>query len=72
MSTGQVEVQAGWSYLGQYDFDTSDVMAVGRSLSDFEPVPNARIVRPLADIVGAVRASRDDLARRFPAGATGR
>jgi hypothetical protein len=69
---GLVEVQAGWSYLGQYDFDTSDVMAVGRSLSDFEPVPNARIERPLVDIVGAVRASRDDLARRFGPGTMGR
>ncbi|MGC3861332.1 hypothetical protein ACPSM1_14210 [Micromonospora chersina] len=63
---GLFEVQAGWSELGQYDIDLSEFMVVGRSLADFEPVPNARIERPLDEIVGAVAAIRDALARCLP------
>jgi hypothetical protein len=59
----RVNVQAGWSRLGQYDFDPEDFVAVGSSLSDFTPVPNATITRPLANIVAAVTASRDELVR---------
>ncbi|NYF59932.1 hypothetical protein [Micromonospora purpureochromogenes] len=56
-----VEVQAGWSRPGQYDFNPSQFVAVGGSLSDFEPVRNARIERPLTDVIAAVTACRDRL-----------
>jgi hypothetical protein len=59
---GLVDVQAGWSLIGQYDFDSSDFIAAGRHVPDFEPVRNARIERPLADIVAAVAAARKALA----------
>lgn len=62
---GLVEVQAGWSMLGQYDFDTSEFVTVGRALPDFTPVINARIERPLPDIITAVAACRDELAHRL-------
>jgi hypothetical protein len=58
---GLVEVQAGWSMLGQYDFDPFEFLTVGRSLPDFTPVKNARIERRLADIIAAVTACRDDV-----------
>ena len=60
---GLVDVQAGWSSLGQYDFDTSDFLTAGRSLPDFRPVRNARIERPLVDVIAAVTACRDELVR---------
>ena len=60
---GLVDMQAGWSSLGQYDFDTSDFLTAGRSLPDFRPVRNARIERPLVAIVTAVTACRDELVR---------
>lgn len=58
---GLVEVQAGWSRMGQYDLDPSDVLAVGLRVADFEPVHNARIERPLDHVVAAVEAAREGL-----------
>ncbi|MCP3787523.1 hypothetical protein NLX85_29580 [Micromonospora sp. A3M-1-15] len=60
---GLVDVQAGWSLLGQYDFDASDSLTAGRFLPDFRPVRNARIERPLVDVIAAVTACRDELVR---------
>ena len=59
---GLVEVQAGWSGIGQYEVDASDLIATGRGITDFEPVRNARIERPLTDIIAAVTAARKSLA----------
>lgn len=53
-----VEVQAGWSEVGQYELGTPDPIIASGRIRDFEPVSNARIVRPLADIVAAVVAVR--------------
>ncbi|WBB52260.1 hypothetical protein [Verrucosispora sp. WMMD573] len=57
---GLVEVQAGWSNLGEYEFDPKEFPLVARDLPDFAPVRNALVKRPLADIVAAVTASRDN------------
>ncbi|MFF4811219.1 hypothetical protein ACFY03_23715 [Micromonospora chersina] len=62
---GLVDVQAGWSLLGQYDFEASEFLTAGRFLPDFTPVENARIERPLVEIIGAVTACRDELAHRL-------
>jgi hypothetical protein len=59
---GRVEVQAGWSGVSQYELDPSDLTAPGRRIFDFEPARNARIERPLADIVTAVVAARQAFA----------
>lgn len=61
---GLVEVQAGWSLVGQYSLEPKDLRAPEKRIHDFEPVPNARIVRPLADIIAAVVAAREALAER--------
>jgi hypothetical protein len=57
-----VEVQAGWSRVGQYDLVPSDLTAASNRITDFEPVRNARIRRPLAEIVAAVTAAREVIA----------
>ena len=62
---GLVDVQAGWSLLGQYDFEASKFLTAGRFPADFTPVEKARIERPLAEIIGAVTACRDELAHRL-------
>ena len=54
-----VEVQAGWSNLGQYSFDPADFELVGASLKDFAPIQNARVEGRMSDIVGALKSSRD-------------
>jgi hypothetical protein len=64
LSVGLVEVQAGWSHVGQYSLEPDDLRAPEKRIHDFEPVSNARIVRPLADIIGAVAAAREALAER--------
>ncbi len=56
-----VEVQAGWSKVSQYDLVPSDLTAAGNRIFDFEPVRNARIERPLADVIAAVTAVREIL-----------
>jgi hypothetical protein len=58
---GLVDVQAGWIRISQYDFDSSDFIAAGRHVPDFEPVRNARIERPVAGIVAAVAAAERPL-----------
>lgn len=54
-----VEVQAGWSGVSQYDLTPSDLTAASRRIFDFEPVRNARIERPLDEIIAAVTALRE-------------
>jgi hypothetical protein len=62
------EVQAGWSGVSQYDLAPTDLAAAGRRIFDFEPVRNAKIVRPLADLIAAVHAARAAVASgNFPA-----
>jgi hypothetical protein len=56
-----VEVQAGWSGVSQYELAPADLAAAASRIFDFEPVPNARIERPLADIITAVVAAREAL-----------
>jgi hypothetical protein len=57
-----VEVQAGWSGVSQYELAPADLTAAGSRIFDFEPVRNARIERPLAEIIAAVIAAREALA----------
>jgi hypothetical protein len=64
LSDGLVEVQAGWSQVDQYSLEPKDLRAPEKRVHDFEPVPNARIVRPLADVIAAVAAAREALAER--------
>ena len=52
-----VEVQAGWSRVGQYSLEPADLLAPEKGIHDFEPVLNARIERPLTDIIAAVAAA---------------
>ncbi|WP_250006805.1 hypothetical protein [Actinoplanes sp. M2I2] len=59
---GFVEVQAGWSNVSQYDLGPSDLTAAGLRILDFEPVRNARIERPLDDLVAAVATLRESFA----------
>lgn len=49
---------------GQYSLEPNDLRAPQKRIHDFEPVPNARIVRPLTDIIRAVAADREALAVR--------
>jgi hypothetical protein len=56
-----VEVQAGWSAAADYELEPGDLVAAHRRIFDFAPVTNARIVRPLADIVASVQAARATL-----------
>lgn len=57
-----VEVQAGWSGVSQYELAPSDFTAASSRIFDFDPVRNARIERPLADIIAAVATARGALA----------
>jgi hypothetical protein len=57
-----VEVQAGWSMIGQYELVPADLTAATSHILDFEPVRNARIERSLADVIAAVVAAREALA----------
>lgn len=54
------------SELGQYGFDPKEFVVVARSLPGLTPVGNARIERPLADVIAAVAASRDELVHQAP------
>ncbi len=54
----RLEVQAGWSVIGQYALTPANLRTPGSRVFDFDPVRNARIERPLADIVAAVTAAR--------------
>lgn len=57
-----VEVQAGWSRVSQYELAPADLTAASSRIIDFEPVRNARLERPLADIIAVVVAAREALA----------
>ncbi|MCG5465494.1 hypothetical protein MED01_003777 [Micromonospora sp. MED01] len=56
------EVQAGWSLLSEFGFDQKKFAGEGMLIKDFDPIPNARILRPLDDIIRAVTISRDHVA----------
>ena len=56
------EVQAGWSRVSQYELAPADLVGANRRIVDFKPVPGAKIVRPLADVVAAVQTARAALA----------
>lgn len=58
------EVQAGWSETALFAIDpgTFAVGGEGAIVHDFAPIRNARIVRPLDDLLDAVTASRALLA----------
>jgi hypothetical protein len=57
------EVQAGWSLLSEFEFDAETFAGEGITVADFEPIPNARIVRPLEDVIEAVVLSRKHLSQ---------
>jgi hypothetical protein len=61
---GLVEVEAGWSLVSQHALEPKDLRAPEKRIHDFAPIVNARIVRPLADIIAAVAASREAIAER--------
>lgn len=56
---GLVELQAGWSRVGQYDLRSPDLSMLTHTIRDFEPTVNARTERPLAEITTTVTALRD-------------
>ncbi len=57
-----VEVQAGWRRVGQYELAPSSLTSAGDRIFDFEPVRNAKIEGPLADVIAAVTAVRETFA----------
>jgi hypothetical protein len=61
---GLAEVQAGWSLVGQYALTPRDLVGAYERGVDFEPVRNAKIVRPLTDVIAAVHAARAAVADR--------
>ncbi|GIF62312.1 hypothetical protein Ais01nite_03470 [Asanoa ishikariensis] len=61
---GLVELEAGWSLVGQYSLTPQDLVRADRRIADFDPIPGAKVVQPLSELLAAIQAARatvDDL-----------
>ncbi|MFB7183313.1 hypothetical protein ACFCYI_37100 [Streptomyces sp. NPDC056257] len=56
------EVQAGWSGIPGWDVNPFDYVPEARDVSDFKPLPEARITCPPSDLAARINANRIALA----------
>lgn len=59
---GVVQVEAGWSGVGQYSLEPADLLDPQKRIHDFNTEPGVRVELPLADLIADVTAARDVVA----------